>query len=97
MLDIEWSGPALGDLRRINSWLEENAAPEYAVRLLAAIRYRAEWLRDFPRGGRPFRGDMRVLRVYQTPYLIRYRVVEALQKVYVLRVHHEREDWSIEP
>ena len=97
MLDVEWSGPARSDLRGINTWLKENAAPGYAVRLLANIRYRAKWLRDFPRGGRPFRGDMRILRVYQTPYLIRYRVAEAQGKVYVLRADHEREDWSIEP
>ena len=35
------------------------------------------------------------LRVFDMPYLIRYRIVGGL--VQVLRVHGERENWFIEP
>ncbi len=94
-MQIEWATPALQDLRGINEWLSSEADPELAIRTLATIRYRSKFLEDFPRGGRPHRDGQRILRVFDTPYLIRYRVVGDL--VQVLRVHHEREDWFIEP
>ena len=92
---IEWTTPALIDLRGINRWLSAEADPEFAMRTLVAIRLRSRFLEDFPRGGRPHRDGQRILRVFDTPYLIRYRVVGDL--VQVLRVHHEREHWFIEP
>ena len=95
MLEVEWTSPALKDLRGIEQFLERERSPEYAVRLLTAIRSRAHWLIDFPRGGRPFLNETRILRVLETPYLIRYRVLEEAKRVQVLRVHHERQDWSI--
>lgn len=97
MFDIEWTRPALDDLRRIDAWLEDEARGDYAARLLVAIRLRARFLVDFPRGGRPHRGDTRILRVSGTPYLIHYRIVPDLGRVQVLRVYHERENWFIEP
>jgi plasmid stabilization system protein ParE len=93
MHDIIWSRPALEDLRRINDWLTRDAEPDHAIRTLAAIRRRAEFLEQFPHGGRPLRDGVRVLLVYETPYLIRYRI--ATSRVDVLRVHHERENWVV--
>ncbi len=95
MLQIDWTGPALADLRAIEAWLDEEANPHVAVRILSAIMLRARFLADFPHGGRPARNGTRGLLVFGTPYLIRYRIVD--QRVQVLRVHHEREDWFIEP
>lgn len=95
MTDVQWSGPALRDLRRIDHWLTSEASAETAVRLLTAIRFRAEFLVDFPRGGRPRRGDTRILRVLETPYLIHYRITLDMG-VQVLRVYHERQDWQVE-
>lgn len=91
---VIWSGPALADLRNVDAWLTCNASPDTAVRPLAMIRFRAKILEDFPRSGRPYADGRRILRVYDTPYVIRYRV--GAQTVEVTRVHHERENWQLE-
>ncbi len=91
---IAWTLPALDDIRDIDDWLTKEATPTIALRTLAAIRYRARFLEDFPHGGRPLGGGNRVLRVYDTPYLIRYRIRHDM--VEVIRVHHEREDWQLQ-
>ena len=96
MFKIDWTGPALSDLREIEAWLEREASPEFSLRTLTAIRFRAKFLGDFPRGGRPHRDGERILRVFDTPYLIRYRILPEIKAVQVLRVHHEREDWFSE-
>ncbi|WP_093334118.1 type II toxin-antitoxin system RelE/ParE family toxin [Sphingomonas rubra] len=95
MRRIVWSAPAVDDLRGIDDWLTRNADPEHAVQALEAVRRCAAWLVDFPRGGRPHRDGARVLRIYGTPYLIRYIVTD--DRVEVLRVHHERENWHVAP
>ena len=92
---IEWTLSARADLRSIEAWLEREATAESALATLIAIRARAQFLADFPHGGRPHRDGTRVLRVFHTPYLIRYRIGD--DRVTVLRVHHEREDWFVEP
>lgn len=97
MFQIDWTGPALGDLREIDAWLEREASPEFALRTLATIRLRAHFLENFPRSGRPSRDGLRLLRVFDTPYLIRYRILTDTKSVQILRIHHEREDWQIEP
>lgn len=95
MRRIDWTGPALNDLRVIDDWLTREATPDLAVRILSAIRTRSHFLVDFPHGGRPYREGRRILRVLGTPYLIQYRILDDV--VQVLRVHHEREDWLLEP
>jgi toxin ParE1/3/4 len=92
--EISWSEPALADLRALDAWLDEHASPGLALRTLVAIHLRARFLENFPHGGRPVGGDMRVLRVLDTPHLILYRLRK--DSVEVLRVHHEREDWQVE-
>jgi plasmid stabilization system protein ParE len=95
MPGISWTGPALTDLRNIDAWLDDVASPAVAERILSAIHRRARFLENFPHGGRPSQNGNRVLLVFGTPYLILYRIVGG--HVQVLRVHHEREDWLIEP
>ncbi|VVT24379.1 conserved hypothetical protein [Sphingomonas sp. EC-HK361] len=90
-----WSAPALDDLRGIDDWLTREASAGVALRNLAAIRFRAKFLQDFPRGGRPLQNGQRVLVVYDTPYLIRYQIIDRV--VSVVRVHHEREGWLLDP
>lgn len=92
---IVWTVPARDDLRKISSWLEREASPALAARILLQIRLRSKFLQDFPKGGRPHRDQTRILRVLSTPYLIRYRITDGV--VQVLRVHHEREDWFVKP
>ena len=96
MSELSWTGPALAVLRRIDTWLEKEASPELAIRILGKIRERSKFLADFPRGGRPMMSkEYRVLRVHDTPYLLAYRITET--KCEILRVFHEREDWHLEP
>ena len=92
---ISWSPLAVGDIRGISDWLEQDATPATALRSVGAIRHRARFLEDFPHGGRPHGDGQRILRVFDTPYLIRYRIKN--DTVEVIRVHHEREDWQLEP
>lgn len=91
---IIWSVPARDDLRGINDWLMREASPEFALRTLAAIRYRAKVLEDFPHSERPYLDGQRILHVHGTPFLIRYQV--DMEKVEVIRVHHERQNWQLE-
>ncbi|MBI0473769.1 type II toxin-antitoxin system RelE/ParE family toxin [Sphingomonas sp. MA1305] len=90
---VKWTLPALGDIRGIDEWLSKEANPGVALRLISAVRARAAFLRDFPRAGRPLPSGHRLLRVRNSPYLLRYRIVG--NAVEVLRVHHEREDWQL--
>ena len=96
MTRVRWTAPSLGDLRRIDEWLTQETSPDFAIRTLATIRFRAKFLVDFPRGGRPHRGGTRILRVLETPYVIHYRIIADIT-VQVLRVYHERENWRIDP
>lgn len=90
-LPVVWARVALDDLIAIDAWLDEHVSPATALAMVTAIRRRADFLRDFPYGGRRHRRDTRVLRVLGTPYLIHYRLTA--QRCEVLRVYHEREDW----
>ena len=92
---LDWTDLAREDLREINIWLAREVSPALAIRILAAIRHRSTILEDFPRSGRPHRDGARILRVYETPYLLRYRIID--EAVQILRVHHERENWHVEP
>lgn len=95
MPQLDWTEGALADLREIEAWLSERALPEIALVTLIHIRRRAQFLENFPHGGRPIAKGSRALRVIDTPHIILYRLVgEAVQ---VLRVQHEREDWHVEP
>ena len=96
MTRVRWTAPSLGDLRRIDDWLRQETSSDFAIRTLATIRFRAKFLHDFPRSGRPYRHGTRILRVLDTPYLIHYRIIDTGQ-IQVLRVYHEREDWRVDP
>jgi plasmid stabilization system protein ParE len=94
MPTLKWTPAATDDLWSIDDWLTENASSEIALATLAAIRIRASFLANFPRGGRPIGEGVRLLRVIDTPHLILYRIVEDM--VEILRVVHEREDWQVQ-
>lgn len=49
----------------------------------------------FPHAGRPASDGLRVLKIYDTPYLLIYQVGE--RDVEIVRVRHEREDWLTAP
>jgi plasmid stabilization system protein ParE len=93
MRQIDWTGPARDDLRAIFTWLIHEAEPETALQQVRAIRHRATFLVDFPRGGPGLSGEVRVLRVLGTPYRLHYRLIGADQ-IQILRVHHVRQQWD---
>lgn len=95
MRKLEWTRPAVADLRNIETWLDETSAPAVAARTLSAIRNRADFLTNFPHGGPPvFDEDFRSLRIHETPFLFIYRVRPG--KIEILRIHHERENWRLD-
>ena len=95
MIELVWARPVLDDLRSIDVWPTREASKEQAVRTLAEIRLRVQFLRNFPHGGRPFlKHGFRVLRVLHTPYLIIYRLSGS--GIEILRLRHEREDRQVE-
>lgn len=95
MRRLNWTVPARDDLRSVDAWLTEEASPQIAMRTLAEILERARFLLDFPHGGRPFLDrQFRILRVFNTPYIIIYRIKG--DAIDILRVQHERQDWQME-
>ena len=89
---LDWASSSLADLDKIDHWLLVNASGVIAVDTLLAIERRAGFLADFPFGG-PAIPDtgLRSLRVSRTPYILIYRV--DVDRVEILRVRHERENW----
>ena len=94
MTGVIWSEKSLRDLRRIDHWLTENAGRDVAIRALAAIRNRVVCLTEFPRIGRPVpENRTRALRATGTPYLVLYQSNN--DRIDILRIRHEREDWQV--
>lgn len=80
---VTWSPAARSDLDRTGTWLDDNRGLSFSADMLELIYRRSRFLEDFPHGGRPLIG------------LIVYRL--HLEAADVVRVHHEREDWLVEP
>ncbi|MET3724807.1 type II toxin-antitoxin system RelE/ParE family toxin [Sphingomonas trueperi] len=93
MRELVWTTPAIGDLQAIDTWLSEHRSPDLARRRLAKLRERAEFLIEFPHLGRPGDKNVRILRAFDTPYVIVYRLKG--EKLEILRIRHEREDWLV--
>jgi toxin ParE1/3/4 len=92
---VVWTVAARGNLRGIDRWLEREATPAIAIAALATIRARSHFLVDFPHGRRPLKDGTRILRVLGTAYPIRHQISD--DAITMLRVHHEREDWAVDP
>jgi toxin ParE1/3/4 len=90
---IIWSAPSLLDLREIERFLSNEDAAA-AARILRAIRGKSDQLRQFPSSGPALTGELRYVRVRNTPYLLVYRIGRG--GVEVIRVRHVREDWRSE-
>lgn len=85
-----WSEASLRDIGRIDDFLmSEN--PMAAARIARAIRATVLRLIDYPRSGRAFDEDFRVLGVRTTPYLIVYRL--RVGEVQIARIRHGSENW----
>jgi plasmid stabilization system protein ParE len=90
---LDWTGPALADIRGIDHHLSQYS-PEAAAQHLASIIDSADILKSYPAIGPALDGATRSLRVRHTRYLLIYRIRGA--EVEILRVRHDREDWRPE-
>ena len=87
--EIDWTEPALADLRRISDYLAEHN-PTAAEKVVDEILERAELLRTTPRMGavlgRDNRGSKRQIIVRK--YRIIYRINDNARRVEILTVWH---------
>lgn len=68
----------------------------YALNLVSVLEKAIARLPELPQIGAPVgSADHRKWRLGRTPFLIIYRAGD--QGLHILRVLHERQDWSIEP
>jgi toxin ParE1/3/4 len=89
---IEWTLPALQHIREAREYIEiEN--PKAAARQIELIEGAINHLRAFPMIGRAGRrAGTRELPVPATPYIVVYRVKEAI--VQILAVLHGARNWQ---
>ncbi|WAC25380.1 type II toxin-antitoxin system RelE/ParE family toxin [Blastomonas sp. SL216] len=92
---VTWSARAQDDFTIIfRQALDEDA--RYARNLVDALSKAMDRLSDYPRLGTPVGSDgHRKWRLPGTPFLIVYHAGE--ESLHILRVYHERQDWSTEP
>jgi addiction module RelE/StbE family toxin len=94
MAEIDWTKPAVEDLRQIDRYLTREADHRTAASVLSTIRYRLTLLEDFPHAGPPVEGQpYRSYIIRGTPYVAAYRVRAG--RVQILRIHHQRENWRL--
>jgi len=95
MRQLIWSPTAQADLAAIDDFLYDED-PDFADRVALSSVRSARFLLDWPFAGSQWGdGGQRKWRVKQTPYILIYRPVD--DAIVILRVLHERQDWSIEP
>jgi toxin ParE1/3/4 len=92
MRTLIWTASALRDLEHIDAWLSSEADPEVAIRILVAIKERANFLLEFPLGGPPLEEETHALRVRGTNYSLVYRL-PGDERIEILRIFHARQDW----
>ena len=91
MREIEWSVPALDDLKTAGDYITEDNASA-AVRMASRVREAVEHLRDHPNLGRTGRlSDTKELVVSGTPFIVVYRVRKGI--VQILRLLHHSQRW----
>ena len=91
MPKIEWSVPAINDLRSAGEYIaEENQTA--ARRMASRVQEGVEYLAEHPHMGRPGRLEgTRELVVSGTPFIVVYWVREG--GVHILRVLHHTRKW----
>lgn len=83
---VIWSDQALIDVGRIATYITEYN-PQAALRTVDALIEAGDSLSTFPHRFRQGRGGTREVTIIH-PYVIVYRVDEALDEVMILRVWH---------
>ena len=89
---LEWSGPALQDLRDAGDYIaREN--PQAAAKMAARVLEAVEYLLEFPGIGREGRlSDTKELVVTGTPFIVIYR--QRVPTVQIVRVLHHARQWD---
>ena len=92
---VTWSLRAQGDFNIIyRQALDDDA--RYALNLVSALEKAIARLSEYPQIGTPVgSADHRKWRLGRTPFLMIYRTSQ--QGLHILRVLHERQEWSIAP
>ena len=92
-MKLEWSAPALADLKRFALFLDQHY-PSLAEIVADEIVEKAQILLDHPQLGRPIAGprDYRqlLLSVLNATYIFQYRLDG--ERIVMLRVFHSREN-----
>ena len=93
MTSLRWLPDALGDLKRLHTFIEPHS-PQAATRAVNALINAANTLQEFPEKGRPWNLDMDFrelpIRFGARGYVIRYRYYD--DQVIIVRVWHALED-----
>jgi len=82
-MNLVYHRGALRDLKSIRSYIAENDAAA-AGRVIKRIEQVADLLSTQPHLGRPGRGGARFLSVAGTPYVIIYRIVSDVERIYAI-------------
>jgi len=91
-MQIEWSAPALLDLKAISAYIEEDRNLETANRVSRVIYDAVQTLRRMPYRGRYGRIDnTRELVIPGLPYIVVYQLVN--ERVVVLNIMHGARRW----
>jgi toxin ParE1/3/4 len=89
---VEWSEPAVADLKAISEWIEQDRGLEIANRVTRAIYGTVQTLRTLPYRGRYGRlENTRELIIPHLPYIVVYEVHE--EHVLILAVVHGAQRW----
>lgn len=94
MTRIRWSGPALLDIDRIENSAWELHGVDYAGALARALVEAARMLASYPSAGRKVSATARKWTVPGTPCLLIYTFDESQNELQILRLVHNRENWS---
>jgi toxin ParE1/3/4 len=89
-----WTGEARADLARFDDYHSLRDA-DFAWRLGQALLAAARFLADHPRIGSPLPLGTRKWRVTGFDFFLIYR--ETTGGVEILRAHHGRQNWRVEP
>jgi len=88
---VRLTGSAESDLERIGDWIAGDD-PDRARLTIRALRAATRSLAAAPHASSPVLSSPGVRKKSVTPYLILYRISDG--QIVVLRVAHERSDWT---
>ncbi|MCL2812307.1 MAG: type II toxin-antitoxin system RelE/ParE family toxin [Clostridia bacterium] len=89
---VDWQGSARKDIHEIRSYLEAEAPPEIAKRILGGITTQTNGLGTFPYRGAIFVLRPRFRRLVVEGYSVLYRVDEVKKAVKIYYVYHHARD-----